>query len=285
MSLAPEERPTKPAVDYILSGPTAPEEQDGDSQTTVIFCVDVSGSMCVSEPLPPGQRIKGGTQPGADVLAFAEGGHQRLPGEANTQYVSRLQCVQAAVESQILALQAKNPNVRVALVTFSSEVTVFGDGSTPPCVIAGDRLSNKAELESLEFSALKPISETAGALKQAVGKLEEGGSTALGPALCVSMAMLKDAKPGSKIVLCTDGLANTGVGAIEDCVSFDEVDAWYRVLATQAKESGMSISVVAIEGIFYIFSPNVALTLSKDLRAEWRLLVPWQTFPAVNSTL
>jgi hypothetical protein len=48
--------------------------------------------------------------------------------------------------------------------------------------------------------------------------LEETGPTALGPALLTSIAMAGEGSPGSSVILCTDGLANVGLGM------FDEVD-------------------------------------------------------------
>ena len=44
--------------------------------------------------------------------------------------------------------------------------------------------------------------------------LEESGQTALGPALLVSIVIGSQC-PGSKVILCTDGLANVGVGAVD----------------------------------------------------------------------
>ena len=46
--------------------------------------------------------------------------------------------------------------------------------------------------------------------------LEEGGPTALGPAMAAAIAMASEGKPGSSVVLCTDGLANIGLGAFDE---------------------------------------------------------------------
>ena len=46
--------------------------------------------------------------------------------------------------------------------------------------------------------------------------LEETGPTALGPALLTSIAMAAEGYPGSIVVLCTDGLANIGLGAFDE---------------------------------------------------------------------
>ena len=47
--------------------------------------------------------------------------------------------------------------------------------------------------------------------------IEETGPTALGPALLTSVALASKGAPGSTVILCTDGLANIGLG------SFDEI--------------------------------------------------------------
>ncbi len=61
--------------------------------------------------------------------------------------------------------------------------------------------------------------------------LEETGPTALGPALLTSIAMAADGKPGSSVVLCTDGLANVGLGAFDEIKTEDQckkVDEFYE---------------------------------------------------------
>ena len=45
--------------------------------------------------------------------------------------------------------------------------------------------------------------------------LEEGGATALGPALTVALSITSKCR-GSSIIMCTDGKANVGVGQFQD---------------------------------------------------------------------
>lgn len=64
-----------------------------------------------------------------------------MPGQRqDSTWVSRLQCVQAAVEAQIQNLAVTEPETKVAVVTFNSEVTIIGDGIQEPAHIAGDKL-------------------------------------------------------------------------------------------------------------------------------------------------
>lgn len=46
--------------------------------------------------------------------------------------------------------------------------------------------------------------------------MRENGKTALGPALLASIGLLAQAKPGSMVLMCTDGLANIGLGSLDD---------------------------------------------------------------------
>lgn len=53
--------------------------------------------------------------------------------------------------------------------------------------------------------------------------IEETGPTALGPAALTSIAMAAEGAPGSTVVLCTDGLANIGLGAFDEAKTPEEV--------------------------------------------------------------
>ena len=61
-------------------------------------------------------------------------------------YISRLQTVQAAVDQQLLDMAANHPHRRVALVTFGSEITVHGDGSSAPLTFEEDILNEGQQL-------------------------------------------------------------------------------------------------------------------------------------------
>jgi len=49
-----------------------------------------------------------------------------------------------------------------------------------------------------------------------ISKMEPNGPTALGPAALISIAMASQGSKGSSVVICTDGLANIGLGALEN---------------------------------------------------------------------
>ena len=62
----------------------------------------------------------------------------------------------------------------------------------------------------------KTVKETAKSLQDKVLAIEETGSTALGPAVLSAVALAAEGKPGSTVVICTDGLSNTGLGAYDE---------------------------------------------------------------------
>lgn len=49
-----------------------------------------------------------------------------------------------------------------------------------------------------------------------MNQTEAKGQTALGPALVSAIEVASKGSKGSVVVLCTDGLANVGVGALEN---------------------------------------------------------------------
>jgi len=53
---------------------------------------------------------------------------------------------------------------------------------------------------------------------------------------------------GSEIVICTDGLANVGIGSLDSGIVATEVDQFYHQIGTYAKDKGVAVSVISIEG-------------------------------------
>jgi hypothetical protein len=117
----------------------------GGQDITVVFCLDVSGSMCVSEPIK-GKHVLKGDRRKQDFNAFSrfgDGSDQFInQADKGVTYVSRLQCVQAAVQTQIEQMQNGAKDRKVGVVTFNNEVTLIGDGSVDPQTITGDKLNN-----------------------------------------------------------------------------------------------------------------------------------------------
>lgn len=142
ISLEPEEIPTKDSVNYFIEN----EEAKGKAtknDVSLIFCIDISGSMCVTKAVEGNFELKGDRlHELQSLLGQGDLMNQFMFEERDQTYISRLQCVQAAVESQLLNLKTSNPDKKVGLVTFNNNVTIYGDGTQISQVISGDKLNN-----------------------------------------------------------------------------------------------------------------------------------------------
>jgi len=199
-----------------------------DSNSLVIFCVDISGSMGIETDMPIGHgliKIKG--------------------VNSNSKVVSRMQCLQAAVDIQLEEIHKQFPNKRILLITFSTNVVIIGDGTSDKTkTVSGALLNNYDNLlkegTDLNIEEIKPIFRSKDKLSQKVFSLKHSGSTALGPALTIA-AGIASQQPSSEIIVCTDGSANIGCGM----TGID--DSHYQKIGSFAKTYGTTISIIGIE--------------------------------------
>ncbi|XP_071136919.1 circularly permutated Ras protein 1-like [Mytilus edulis] len=228
----------EPALSTTSAGPS------GTDESLVIFCIDISGSMCVTTEVPG--RL--------DWIKKSWRNTGRYDVCRDVTQVSRLQAAQAAVDHQLEEMIKEHPNRRVALIAFSSEVIVVGDGSQGQIRVRGKtQLNNQHQLLKIGKDLKIPaaIKDTRKQLGKKVWSLEEDGWTALGPALCIAVGMAGKC-PGSKVIVCTDGMANEGVGSVETYrCSRDEganSEQFYEDVAMEAAKQGTSISVISFRG-------------------------------------
>ena len=66
-----------------------------------------------------------------------------------------------------------------------------------------------------------------------MNKQDAKGQTALGPALISAIEVASKGSPGSTIILCTDGLANIGLGVLDPLA--EENKKFYEDLGQLAK--------------------------------------------------
>ncbi|XP_063043442.1 circularly permutated Ras protein 1 isoform X2 [Engraulis encrasicolus] len=207
------------------------DENHGDYENLedmlVVFCVDVSGSMSVTSEVTPGNAMRSPT------------------------YISRLQSVQDALFKAMSSILQKSPHRRVGLVTFNDEVAVYGDGTGAPVTIRDWALLDYDHLREQGETCSTPhcIAESQQFLTKRVKELREHGATALGPAALVSVAVASQ-YPGSKVIICTDGCANIGLGQLEQDQSHGAAPSpyFYSQLANYAAEKGVIVSVMTFEG-------------------------------------
>jgi hypothetical protein len=171
------------------------------------------------------------------------------PGFISTRKPTRLMAIQAAVHTQIEAIRKTSPDTVVSLIGFAAGIEVYGDGLDEELFVnesdapfdSFDRLSNLG-YEYRHLSS-NPVHTSCDMLLERLYKLTARGITALGPAVAIACGMVKS-NPGSKIIVCTDGVANHGIGNL----TLPSGKQDYVTIANFAKKHGTSISVLSVEG-------------------------------------
>ena len=256
VSIEQEEIPTKEAINYIIDTEEAVGEKKKLGDSAIIFCIDISGSMCVTKAVQGKFKIKGDRYDELQALMkFSDGSDQFAFNDRNVTYVSRLQCVQAAIESQLIDMKNEKSKRKVGLISFNGDVTVIGDGSQVPQVISGDKLSKYDYLMENGQKIAKThmqqgVDTTEKQLNEKLFSMEETGPTALGPAVLTAISMAGEWGNGSSVVICTDGLANVGIGWLEEQKEGGQADVslFYEQIAEYAYQKGITVNIISIKG-------------------------------------
>lgn len=214
-------------------------EQDSLDSSNIIYCIDISGSMSVTTSIPGNISLPTDkSRKQKDKAIYGEYYQESREEQGSRRYISRLEAVQAAIADNLDKLKNESPNKRVGLVAFNDQVHVYGDGAKDPTVLSDTILESKEKIEkkAQEVNELLPINKTFEKLYDKLISLEEGGATALGPAILYSIRVASR-RQGSRVILCTDGLANKGVGSLEDS-NYQESVKFYYELGNYAVEKG-----------------------------------------------
>ena len=204
--------PKTPTIEYIIEKSTKEETEDL-SQRTIIFCLDISGSMNTS---------------------FIE---------KNDNSISRLEIIKGTVIKNLKEINKKNPNYKVGLVTFESNIIGYGDGEHN---IFLEELDDEEKIIKTGLSnkniISKPIKDSYNKLFETISNLEDKGCTALGPSVLFSLSLLMNKNNNGRIFLCTDGFANSGVGSFDD--HLEKSTKFYKKIGEMAKNRGICINLI-----------------------------------------
>ena len=157
--------------------------------------------------------------------------------------------VKLSIESNIKTLLKNSPNIKVGIISFGSEIEVKGDCLSNLITIKEKHMNNESKIKSFGIENINlikyPIKDSSIEIIKSLRATEEGGTTALGPAILLSLSLLNKAKIGSRIFLCTDGMSNLGVGNISE--DGEKAKEFYDNIGIMAKEKGIVISVITFE--------------------------------------
>ncbi|KAM4525957.1 circularly permutated Ras protein 1-like isoform 1-T2 [Fundulus diaphanus] len=196
------------------------------ADSLLLFCIDISGSMSItSKVLEAGQKI----------------------------HKSRLQYVQDALLECVQKLSDHQPEVRVGLITFSYQVTMHGCNHLQSFELSDAELNDSGLLKAAAaaFPLPPPLSQTSDSLQRQILGLSANGATALGPAALLAITVASR-RPGSKVIICTDGKANAKLGNLEeednDAHTLLSSTIFYQELGEHAANQGVTVSVLSIKG-------------------------------------
>ena len=215
-----DEVPDKDAINYVIEGgeDVKVDEEDKQDGSSLIFCIDISGSMNTKCRVDwDVKQVQSTTQ---KMVKNKQTRAQTTSQSNRVNLLSRLECVKAAINSQIEIMKVASSSKKVGLVTFESNVNIVGDGTQKPKVIStNDMLMNYENLLECAQDCSRThmstkIGDTFEDLQNKICMLRTAGSTALGPAVLCSIAMAGEGNKGSTVVICTDGVANVGLGQL-----------------------------------------------------------------------
>ncbi|KAG8009099.1 Circularly permutated Ras protein 1 [Nibea albiflora] len=138
-------------------------------------------------------------------------------------------------------------------MSITSQVTMHGYNNFTSHFLSGAELTDSDSLKeaAASFPSPPPLSQTKDYLQRHILGLTESGATALGPAALLAIATASR-QPGSKVIICTDGKANTELGNLEvednDARTLLSSTIFYQELGEYAANQGVTVSVLSIEG-------------------------------------
>ena len=251
-----EEIPDKDSINYVVEGgeEVKIDEEVKQDISSLIFCIDISGSMNTKWRVDwDVKQIQSTTQDMIKPKSNKKKKAQVPSQNEKINLLSRLECVKAAINSQIENMKVASASKKVGLVTFESYVNIIGDGTQKPTIIKENDMLNNFEslLETAQDCSRTHMSTKIGDtfedLQNKVWMLKPVGSTALGPAVLWAIAMAGEGSKGSTVVIWTDGVANIGLGQLGSKIS-PEAEEFYERVAEFAKERGVTVNIISIKG-------------------------------------
>lgn len=226
-------------IDFVVRPPLVAAAETAKQERVHMFVIDCSGSMNASVPVQkvPSRVLEKRRQEFQGLVPDGFG----AGGGGGGSFVSRLELLQSVVERNIRDLfSTEGGRARVGIIAFASDVTVYS-GDDEPLVIAGDLLSDFDTLRASDRFRVKERSLEA--VLRDLYSLKEGGQTALGPALTVAVNNLEF---GSTVTLATDGLANVGVGRMDEPALMADANQVYIEAGESCRLRGVVCNVYAL---------------------------------------
>ena len=215
---------------------------NNDFSNKIIYCFDTSSSMSSKKYLVSYELSN-------KILKNQKNKNNRrnsLPNE-----VSRLECLLSSIEQNIKTTLNNSPNTKIGLITFDSFVNIYGDCSQKSFKITKDEdLNSLINLENLAYSNSNLLSheikDSYQNILNQLNNIKTSGSTALGPGIYSAIHLIGN-QTGGTIFLCTDGIANNGIGSLVKNMSEEEKKNIYKNIGKIACEFGITINLITFD--------------------------------------
>ena len=222
------EVPTTSTVDYVRGIGKGTSE-------TVVFCIDTSGSM--------DDYVSSMDKSSSNDDDVSSNDSSASNDEDRSKLMTRLDAVKESLRSNIEAMQAAGGSQKVCIVEFESDVVLHGDCTNGPIGVESRLRDDYDGMVAFaqQCAIPQPLNLSYNHVLDRVNGLETHGCTALGPALLLATVIAGREGQG-KVILCTDGQANGGMGSDSSDKGF------YRRVGELAKQNGVVIDINTTEG-------------------------------------
>ncbi|WP_457557573.1 hypothetical protein [Candidatus Harpocratesius sp.] len=170
----------------------------------------------------------------------------------------KIEAVKHALVQNIHQITAETPDIYFVLIPFSSNVWIFPNAKKKieiqdgPIFFTEKKMDEEVEI-IIENHKLSTISSQYKQWVKIVRSMKSLNMTALGPALYLSVTFISkkqksQAEPsGGKVLLLTDGLANVGLGSIEeDSLSKEKASEYYHKIGTICLQNNIIVDIIGV---------------------------------------
>ncbi|MCF2141107.1 MAG: VWA domain-containing protein [Candidatus Lokiarchaeota archaeon] len=170
----------------------------------------------------------------------------------------KIEAVKHALVQNIHQITAETPDIYFILIPFSSNVWIFPNAKKKIEIQDGPIFFTEQKMDEemqmiIEKHQLSTISSQYKQWVQIVRNMKSLNMTALGPALYLSVSFISNkqksqAEPlGGKVLLLTDGLANVGLGSIEeDPLSREKAREFYHKIGAICLHNNIIVDMIGV---------------------------------------
>lgn len=163
----------------------------------------------------------------------------------------KIEAVRKALVENVRDFKMNSAITAFVLVTFESNLQVYLRPDKVLSIPDGDVMHSERHLDDqiITFAKkLRPISigEVSDKWVSLIQKLQSADMTALGPAVFICLSLSKNLPTkATKVIILTDGLANVGIGRIENEPQ-DKAREFYAKLGQEFKSRGAVVQILGV---------------------------------------